>query len=1255
MMVMGFSVTSLLNRKFILVIACVLLVTSMCLVGYFSFGISFSALLVSATAIFILLGLWLLLVKHRSVKMSDKIAAIIGRNKKDGDEAITALQDRLQQAIKKIRTSKLGQVAGKDALYSLPWYITIGNPAAGKSTAIINSGLKFPFGDGDGSVVKGIGGTRNCDWFFTTEGILLDTAGRYSVHEDDRQEWLGFLRLLRKHRPNAPVNGIIVAVSIGEVMGASPAAIIQLGKNLRQRVQELTEHLEVFAPVYVIFTKMDLVPGFNEFFSDLDWLERNRVWGATLPYEPDNQSSVLKLFLDRFDDLCSGLKSMCSVQLSRDGGGSKAVGILGFPSEFLALQPVLKALMTTLFEDNPFQFRPIFRGFYFTSALQHSEQSQPLGGRVANQFFLDKSALPHSGKSGAAHGHFIKDLFSKIIFPDQNLVKHYATRGRGRVRMASVLVGVALFGVLLAGWSLSYVNNSALLANIDADLVQIAKIQNSRTDLESRIDALSILQERLVQLEKFNTEHPITLGLGLYQGDKVSDRLRIEYFRGVKGLMLDPVSSSLEGFLKEVNANKNALQPQTANSFNKERIINRESSYQAANPNNVEDAYNALKTYLMLAEKGHTDTSHLSDQLTRFWRGWLDANRGNMSREKMIRSAGLILDYYVAHAKDERAPLIQANVVLVDETRNVLRKVVHGMPAAERVYAEIKARASTRFKPVSVAGLVGVDKSSWMSGSDVVSGAFTYVAWQEYVRDAIRSAAINAQKNTDWVLLSANSDDLTLEGSPEQIQKSLVEMYKRDYVATWQHFVQGIAISQFQSFDDATQAVNKLGDKEYSPISIVLNEVYRQTVWDRPGGSVQTGNHQEGFWNWLKNSVLNLNTSRLAVAAIPNSEAPGRISQEFSGVARMFELQSGDSSLFEKYIKQLGDLRASFNQMKNQGDYGAGALQILKNTVDGKNSAFCDSIRLIDEQMLNGLAESQRNVIRPILVRPLMQSFVSLLRPASEELNKVWSAQVYEPFSNQLAHKYPFDSKSNIEASPAEIAAIFGPTGAVAKYTEGALQSLVIRRGDSISVRSWGDQGIALEPVFLNGLPSWIGALNGASASPTMGATEAPQTRFMLRPVPSAGVSSISAEIDGQKLNYRNGVAQWASFVWPGNSPSPGAKISALTFEGKTIDVVNIPGRFGLEKMINQAKRTKLEDGVFRLTWESEGGAISFDVKIVSSAQVQATPTAQTQLHWAALPSSVVVLDSTKSKEENRPLGADVNKAPNVPSGGNGV
>ncbi|MGO1891559.1 MAG: type VI secretion protein IcmF/TssM N-terminal domain-containing protein, partial [Luteimonas sp.] len=294
-----------------------------------------------------------------------------------------ALRERMLEAVKAIKSSRIGVLKGKAALYELPWYVIIGNPAAGKSSAILNSGLKFPFEDNRSNVIQGIGGTRNCDWYFTTEGIVLDTAGRYSVSVEDRLEWLTFLDLLKKNRPRAPLNGIIIAASIAELSGSKPEFAIELAKNLRQRVQEITERLEVYAPVYVVFTKADLIAGFTEFFRGMDPSERENVWGATLPFDPGGEKAdALSAFDTHFDELADGLREMSLAQMAMARGREVSPGLLTLPLEFVGIKPALRTFIATLFEENPYQYPPVFRGFYFTSALQEGHSVHYASERV---------------------------------------------------------------------------------------------------------------------------------------------------------------------------------------------------------------------------------------------------------------------------------------------------------------------------------------------------------------------------------------------------------------------------------------------------------------------------------------------------------------------------------------------------------------------------------------------------------------------------------------------------------------------------------------------------------------------------------------------------------------------------------------------------------------------------------------------------------------------------------------------------------
>ena len=112
---------------------------------------------------------------------------------------------------------------------------------------------------------------------------------------------------------------------------------------------------------------------------------------------------------------------------------------------------------------------------------------------------------------------------------------------------------------------------------------------------------------------------------------------------------------------------------------------------------------------------------------------------------------------------------------------------------------------------------------------------------------------------------------------------------------------------------------------------------------------------------------------------------------------------------------------------------------------------------------------------------------------------------------------------------------------------------------------------------------------------------EGAQTSFQILPLPSPGLTEYTLDIDGQVLRYRQGAASWTPFVWPGPG-TPGVKVSGVTFDGRGVGFLNEPGRFGLEKMINAARRRKLDGQVFELKWPQGDVAVAVQLRIVSNS-----------------------------------------------------
>ena len=277
-------------------------------------------------------------------------AAEQARSRPDMQGEILQMQQEFQKAIAALKSSKIAR-GGENALYALPWHVIVGPPGAGKTTALRNSGLQFPYMSTSGGGVRGVGGTRNCDWWLTNEAVLLDTAGRWTTEEEDRDEWLGFLDLVKKFRPQKPLNGIIAAIALDQLGGAHDEEVTALARRMRERIDEVQSRLQMSLPVYVLFTKADLVPGFVETFSDLSKQDRGQVWGFTVPLAEPPADPGLH-FQERFDELGGIIERRALKRMTDERKIETRELIHGFPQQLGSLRKACTELVSAVFEPS---------------------------------------------------------------------------------------------------------------------------------------------------------------------------------------------------------------------------------------------------------------------------------------------------------------------------------------------------------------------------------------------------------------------------------------------------------------------------------------------------------------------------------------------------------------------------------------------------------------------------------------------------------------------------------------------------------------------------------------------------------------------------------------------------------------------------------------------------------------------------------------------------------------------------------------
>ncbi|MDH4607596.1 type VI secretion system membrane subunit TssM [Pseudomonas sp. BN102] len=1060
-------------------------------------------------------------------------------------EELATLKQRMDEALALLKRARLGGGERRN-LYELPWYVIIGPPGSGKTTALINSGLNFPLAAQMGSgAIRGVGGTRNCDWWFTDEAVLLDTAGRYTTQDShaavDKAAWLGFLDLLRTQRKRRPIDGAFIAISLSDLLLGSDAERGAHAQAIRARVQELYAQLGVRFPIYVMLTKLDLVPGFMEFFDNLSKEERAQVWGTTFALD-DGKSAQgpLAAFPAEFAALEQRLTERLVERLQQERDPARRDLIYGFPQQFAAIRDNLTRFLDDVFKPNPYEERPLLRGLYFTSGTQEGSPIDRLIGAMAQSMNLDRQHLAR--QTGTGRSYFIERLFRDVAFGERGLVgsNPKVERRRKWVTRGALAATAVLFVAVCLVWIASYRANQDYIAAVDGRV----------KPLKERVESVSPAQrDVLAVLPVLNAIRNVAAnppswaeGYGLFQGD-----------------MLEAEASSV--YRKLLIA---VLAP---------RLLTRIEE-QLRNGGSPDFLYEGLKAYLMLASAEHYDPD--------FIKAWINLDWDQSLPRDLAPGQRQALGEHLDALFERKPPPARLDEALIADQRRQLQQ----MSVAQRVYNRVKRqKLPDGVKDFRVSEAAGRDaplvftRKSGRPLNDPLSGFFTQRGYREgFLAASLTQAGSLAEEQ--WVL-GRTLDD---EQDAASLAVDVRQLYFQDYLNHWEALLADLDFVPITNVAQAADVLRVLSGPS-SPLKKLLVAVARETDLQQEERLLaEKAKNADGTVDKLKQQL-----GSLVGQAESGENRPATVEDPIS--ARFAELNSlvakeGDEPA------PIDSLLADLNELYVQvsGMSGASGDALLG---EAKNQASAAATRVA----LN--AERQPPVVQNLVKSVVSATTSSMMGGIRNQLNAAWVSEVVNVYRQSLSGRYPLDRSSSRDATLEDFGHFFGVGGVLDSYFRKYLQPYV-----DTSASTWRWQPGAAEKLGIGSgvLQTFQRAANIRDAFFRAGGTQ-PAVRFELKPVTmDASISQFMLDLDGQQLSYDHGPSRPVAMQWPSPNALGMVRVSVTPPTSSGRSGMTLEGPWAWFRLLEQSDLTPgSSPDRFTLRMRVDNASISYELRASSA------------------------------------------------------
>ncbi|MCA9618981.1 MAG: hypothetical protein KC731_08165 [Myxococcales bacterium] len=335
-----------------------------------------------------------------------------------------------------------------EGAYAMPWYLVMGAPGSGRSTAIKAMNLSWPRGD---SPVAMQIPDQKCSYWLPEKAVFIEPGPRVVGPQREQGLLYELCEELETKRAREPIDGMLLVVSAQVLADSTEEGVEQYATSIRREIIEVAQALAADVPIYTVVTGYDALWGFGDVFRWTPERRDEEPWGFALPpATPQNEAAAQ--IEKELDGLTARIESMCFAKLASEDdpeGRSRAFQHL---SEARDLLHKLGVFMRIIAMGNAFERAPWVRAVAIGSGIPGTGDRLRHGAQRFASMGLYPPAQSGTPTPGGMPLHAYLDA---VLLPEKDLVP---TRVRWRddkliviLMMLGVVLWLGLAIVMIAG------------------------------------------------------------------------------------------------------------------------------------------------------------------------------------------------------------------------------------------------------------------------------------------------------------------------------------------------------------------------------------------------------------------------------------------------------------------------------------------------------------------------------------------------------------------------------------------------------------------------------------------------------------------------------------------------------------------------------------------------------------------------------------------------------------------------------------